>query len=261
MLPQVFSVGFAAGSVLSRMGSNTQSNPKVSMFSWMWGFYLNPGKLERRESGGVEAREPLCKHPPCFGAAVGEFLPLSVLMFMLGRKFPMERKCWEETRASFLRALEDLDFGKKSSHYFPISSSLCVGVLKTTSKCCWPLLSTRDGFLPTPCWEKSNKMHQNPPQTFPESQFIHPHHLPRGCLILLQPRARVTSRGRASPSPRPFVGRGTVIQFPPNCTNKDELGLSSTGASDRFGVSHGRRSQRLNKTIMLMSNNTTASGN
>lgn len=33
-----FSVDFAAGSMLSRMGSNTQSNPKVSMRSWMWGF-------------------------------------------------------------------------------------------------------------------------------------------------------------------------------------------------------------------------------
>lgn len=33
-----FSVDFAAGSMLSRMGSNTQSNPKVSIWSWMWGF-------------------------------------------------------------------------------------------------------------------------------------------------------------------------------------------------------------------------------
>lgn len=61
----VFSVDFAAGPTLSRMGSKTQSNPKVSMWSWMWGFKLNPGKLERRESGGVEAEEPLCRHPPC----------------------------------------------------------------------------------------------------------------------------------------------------------------------------------------------------
>lgn len=54
MIPQDFSVDFAAGSMSSRMGSNTQITPKVSMCSWMWWFYMNPGKLEKRESGGVE---------------------------------------------------------------------------------------------------------------------------------------------------------------------------------------------------------------
>lgn len=58
------------------------------------------------------------------GAAVGEFLLLCVVTFMAGRKVPMERKRWKETRATFLRALEYLEFGKKKkiislfSHFF-----------------------------------------------------------------------------------------------------------------------------------------------
>lgn len=53
-----------------------------------------------------------------------------------------------------------------------------------------------------------------------------------------------------------FARSGTVIQFPSNCSNKDELGLPSAGLSDQFGISHGRRSQLLNKTTALTPNNT-----
>lgn len=180
------------------------------------------------------------------------FFPFLCSCSLLG-----ERKCWKETRATFPRALEDSDFGKKKiislfSHFFQPLRRCARNNLKNAADLGWLL-----GMDSYPL-QKSNEIRQNPLQTFPESQF---HLSPSPSRGLLQPRAGVTSRGRASASPRPFVGRGTVIQFPPNCTNKDELGLSSTGASDRCGVSHGRRSQRLNKTIMLMSNNTTASGN
>lgn len=120
------------------------------------------------------------------------------------------------------------------------------------------MLGLRDRPLHALPWGKEQ---QNPPNSTCEHPEASIPSSPLPPWELCNPAERVTSRGTDLPSPRPLVPSDTVIQFPPNCTNKDELGLSSTGASDQFGVSHGRRSQRLNKTIMLMSNNTTASGN
>lgn len=162
--------------------------------------------------------------------------------------------------------------GKKQPCSFHMSLILSFYGLKTGLVLPSCLLSSTSLAVHTGhgCWDSGTgpsvhclggKEQQNPPNSTCEHPEASIPSSPLPPWELCNPAERVTSRGTDSPSPRPLVPSDTVIQFPPNCTNKDELGLSSMGASDQFGVSHGRRSQRLNKTIMLMSNNTTASGN